>query len=218
VLNRQSIVDAALAIVDEEGLDALSMRRVAQRLSTGPASLYAHIGGKEELLELLLNQVYGELRLPGDPDPARWREQAKELLTASRDNLAAHGDLARAALRSGAVTLPNALRVTEAMLGILNAGGVRRQDAAYAIDLLALYTVADAVETALGARSMRTGEGPEEFRERVREYYSSLPVDRFPILRAMADPMLRNVGDERFQFGLDAILGGLAARAEGSPG
>ncbi|WP_037570028.1 TetR/AcrR family transcriptional regulator C-terminal domain-containing protein [Phaeacidiphilus oryzae] len=226
VLNQQAIVDAALEIVDEEGLDALSMRRVAQRLGTGPASLYAHISGKEELLELLLNQVYGELALPGAPDPARWREQAKALLTASRDNLAGHGDLARAALRGGSVTLPNALRVTEAMLGILRAGGVERQEAAYAMDLLALYTVADAVERALGLRGSADGgpspatavnaegdETNEEYRERVRDYYASLPAERYPILRTMADPMVRNVGDERFQFGLDVILGGLASRA-----
>ena len=79
-LSRDAIVDAALGIVDREGAGALSMRRVAVELGTGPASLYAHVNDKEELENLIIDRIAGEVPLPV-PDPARWREQVKQLLT-----------------------------------------------------------------------------------------------------------------------------------------
>src|SRR4051794_32123962 len=76
-LSRDAIVDAAMAILDAEGLDALTMRRVATALGTGPASLYAHVAGKDELLELMIDRVAAELEVP-DPDPDHWQEQVKD--------------------------------------------------------------------------------------------------------------------------------------------
>ena len=72
VLDRDRIVEVALRIIDEEGIDGLSMRRIAEELDTGPASLYAHVSGKEELLDLVLDRVIGEIELP-EPDPAHGR-------------------------------------------------------------------------------------------------------------------------------------------------
>src|SRR3954451_8147897 len=73
-LSRERIVDATFRIVDAGGLDAVSMRSVADALGTGPASLYAHVSGKEELLSLLIERLAGEMRLP-EPDADRWQEQ-----------------------------------------------------------------------------------------------------------------------------------------------
>ena len=77
-LSREAIAAAALAIVDAEGLDAMTMRRVAQELGTGAASLYAHVAGKEELLELVVERVIGEVEIPDEPDPEHWQEQLKD--------------------------------------------------------------------------------------------------------------------------------------------
>ena len=96
-LSRERIVDAALAIVDAGGLDALSMRSVAQALDTGPASLYAHVADKAELLALLIERRREEMRLP-EPDPEHWQEQLKDMVREMRAGLMAHRDLARAAL------------------------------------------------------------------------------------------------------------------------
>ena len=74
-LSREAIVATALDVLRAEGMDAVSMRRVAAELGTGPASLYAHVTGKDELLDLLYDQVVGAIPLP-EPDPARWQEQA----------------------------------------------------------------------------------------------------------------------------------------------
>src|SRR5256885_3928720 len=92
-LNRESIVDVALAIVDEEGLEGLSMRRVADRLETGPASLYAHMANKDELMELVYDRVLAEVHVQ-EPDKRRWEEQLKAALLQLYDVLVAHRDIA----------------------------------------------------------------------------------------------------------------------------
>ena len=80
-LSRGLIVDTALELLRTEGYEATSMRRVAQALDTGPASLYVYVANRDELLDLMLDRAVSELPIP-EPDPARWREQLKELMHA----------------------------------------------------------------------------------------------------------------------------------------
>src|ERR1700712_4148964 len=80
-LSRELIVGTALELLKAEGYEATSMRRVAQALDTGPASLYVYVANREELLELMLDRAIATVPLPA-PDPARWRDQLKALLTA----------------------------------------------------------------------------------------------------------------------------------------
>jgi hypothetical protein len=75
-LSRDAIVDAALAILDADGVDALTIRRLGQELGTGSATLYWHIAGKDELCELVYDRIMGEIELP-DPEPSRWQEQIR---------------------------------------------------------------------------------------------------------------------------------------------
>src|SRR5215813_9521503 len=77
-LSRDAIVEAAVRIVDAEGVDALTIRRLGEELGTGAATLYWHIAGKDELGELVYDRIMGEIQLP-EPDPARWDDQLKEL-------------------------------------------------------------------------------------------------------------------------------------------
>src|ERR1700712_1502826 len=97
-ISQDLIVDTAIRVLDGESLEAVSMRRVAQELDTGPASLYAHVANKKELLDLMYDRVVGEIELPTTPDPARWREQARDLLLAMHRTLSAHSDVAAVAL------------------------------------------------------------------------------------------------------------------------
>ena len=199
-LTRDRIVDAALRLVDAGGLDAVSMRSVAEALGTGPASLYAHVAGKDELLSLLIERLAGEMQLP-EPDPERWQEQVKELVREMHAVLLAHRDLARASL--GTVPLGEAaLRVSDRMIELLTLGGLPRQVIAHAVELLPLYAVATAYE-----QSLTSTEEGARYREEVGEYYAALPPDRFPHRAALGQ------GDpgERFEFGLDVLVAGLAA-------
>src|SRR5215211_3595236 len=76
-LSRDAIVHAALRVMDREGSAGLSMRRVAEELGTGPASLYWHVANKDALINLIIDQVASEVPLP-EPDPDRWQEQLKD--------------------------------------------------------------------------------------------------------------------------------------------
>jgi AcrR family transcriptional regulator len=212
-LSRQAIVTTALKIVDEQGLDAMTMRRVAQALDTGAASLYAHVANKDELVELVIDQVIGEVDFPVEPDPARWREQLKQGVRAIRAVFAAHNDLARASFARIPVG-ENALRGSESMITLLRAGGLPDQVIAYACDLLPLYATAVAYEESLFAGR---GVGPAEvarFVSDLRDYFAALPPERFPNVVALAGPLTAGgESDERFEFGLEVLVRGLAAMA-----
>jgi AcrR family transcriptional regulator len=207
-LTRDRIVDAALRLVDAGGLDAVNMRSVAEALGTGPASLYAHVSGKEELLALLIERLAGEMHLP-EPDPERWQEQIKELVREMHSVLLAHRDVARASM--GNIPLGEAaLRVSDRMIEILSLGGLPKQVIAYAADLLPLYAVATAYEQSLFAERTSTEEGARYFEE-VDAYFAALPPDRFPHMAALAPELGQGDPRERFEFGLDVLVAGLAA-------
>ncbi|GAA1398153.1 TetR/AcrR family transcriptional regulator [Catellatospora coxensis] len=211
-LSRDAIVDAALSLLDREGLDAVSMRRVAEELNTGAASLYAHVANKDELLELAYDRVLGEIRLP-EPDPARWRAQIREIAQESYRVLAAHSDIARVSL-ANVPTGPNSVRVAEAMLGVLISGGVPPQQAAWAVDRIALYISADAYEGSLyQSRQRASGKPVDEFVAdffgQVHDYYRTLPPARFPYLYEHADVLVQGDGEVRFEFGLELLISGL---------
>lgn len=207
-LSVESVVAAAVELLDAEGLDAVSMRRVAQRLDTGAASLYAYVRNKDELQELMLDEIIGEIPLP-EPDPARWQEQVKDLIREQLRVYQAHPGIAQVVMRTPAPTGPNALAASEAFLSLLRAAGFSDRITAFAVDLLVLYPTAVAME-----RTASFGLGEAELAERmeqVRRYFSELPADRFPTMTALIPVLFEGSGDERFEFGLDILVQGLAA-------
>jgi len=219
-LARDEIVQAALRIVRAEGIDAVSMRRIAAEFDTGPSSLYAHVANKDELLQLMFDEMCGTIAVP-EPDPARWQEQVKELARAAHRALLDHNDLARASLAT-VPTGPNAMRVSDAMLGLMLAGGIPARIAAWALDRIFLYITADAYELSIWrGHVVDAGTDKETFLEQLSSdleaYYSELPEDTFPHLRHHAAEMVGNTnGTDRFEFGLDMIVGGLDRYATGA--
>jgi len=211
-LTREAIVEAALRLLDRVGLEGFSMRSLADELGASPASLYWHVRGKDELLTLVLDRVIGELEVP-DPDPGNWQEQGKELAREMRRTLGRHRDVARLTLGQIPVG-PNATIVSERALAILRSAGLPDRTCAYTLDLLGLYVGSITYEESLGLRSP-TGEDlpPEEVIGMIRAYWESLPADRFPNMRALLDELMSGTPDERFEWGLDVIIRGLAATA-----
>jgi AcrR family transcriptional regulator len=220
-ITRDLVVTTALRILDAESLDAVSMRRVAQELETGPASLYAHVANKQELLDLMFDRVAGEIELPGTPDGVRWREQARGLAISMHATLTRHSDIARVALANNP-TGPNALVVSERMLAVLLAGGVPVQAAAWALDRLTLYVCADAYESSLWGVAVReSGRDVQayagEMTGALRSYLAGLPVGHFPNTVKHAAALTSGAGQERFLFGLDLLLDGLVAQVPAPP-
>src|SRR5690242_21950187 len=88
-LTRDAIVAAAIEIADEEGIEAVSIRRLATKLETRPMSLYTHIEHKGELVDLMIDESMGETHLPGEV-PADWREALRQIAHRSRDAARTH--------------------------------------------------------------------------------------------------------------------------------
>ena len=211
-LSLDQIVDAGLRIVTEEGIESVSMRRIAAVLNTGASSLYAHVANKEELLQLMFDRICADVPIP-DTDPDHWQQQIKQLARDGYATMVAHGDIARAALAT-IPTGPNAMRVTDAMLGMMLAGGIPPEVAGWALDRIFLYIVADAFESSLYRE--RVGTSHEEMAayfsgltEQLATYYENLPEARYPNLRKHARAMVGGDGDQRFEFGLDMLIDGL---------
>jgi TetR/AcrR family tetracycline transcriptional repressor len=209
-LSRDTIVDAALRLLDREGARGLSMRRIAEELGCGAGAIYWHVENKEQLIQLVFDRVIAELPLPDpDPDPARWREQVKDGAHAERDAMRRHPGIAE--LSFGRIPVgPNAMRYFEWHLALMRAGGLSDRVAALAGDLMHLYIGAFAYEESVGMRTP-TGAGPADFIAEMRAYLASLPPERFPNLAGLADEITRADSDERFDFAIDVLLEGFIA-------
>ncbi|MFT3714078.1 MAG: TetR/AcrR family transcriptional regulator C-terminal domain-containing protein [Archangium sp.] len=210
-LSRELLTRTALQIVDAEGLEALSMRRLADELDAVPSALYAHVSGKPELIQLMLDQVAGEIEVP-DAQGSHWEDQLKTAARSMQKNLAKHRDLAWANLGN----LPaghKALAVVEKLLAILRAGGMPKQISAYAIDVLPLFISASVYEGSLFVSKLE--KDPKYF-ERMADYFRALPVERFPVSSELVEEMIapEEAHDARFEFGLDVIVRGLSSLAK----
>jgi AcrR family transcriptional regulator len=212
-LSKDLIVETALRVAVAEGLDAVTVRRVAEELDTGSASLYTHVAGKEELFELVLDLATADVAVPR-PEPERWLEQVREVAWRLYRVWSAHNDVARIAL-AVIPTGPNMLRVGEGLLDVMIAGGVPVRTASWTIDRLLLYVAADAYQGAQFLARRRPDQDVREFAEQflteIRDFYASLPAARFPHTSGNAATLTTGGGDERFEFGLSLLLDGLAA-------
>ena len=208
-LSQDLVVDTALELLGKGSLDTVSMRRVAQALGTGPASLYAHVSNKEELHELMLDRLLGRLPRP-TPDPDRWTEQILEMARAQLAMLTAYPGIARVGLETIVPAGPNALAYGEAVLAVLRAGGLPDRVAVFAFDTLSLWCSAFAYELA----AVRVGEfDKEQIEARGREigaYMAARPA-QFPNLLGVGNVLSEATAGERFEFAMDVFLAGLVA-------
>jgi AcrR family transcriptional regulator len=207
-LSREAIVDASLAIVREEGIDALSMRRLAQALDTGPASLYVYVANRDELWDLVFDAAGAAIETE-PTDPARWREQLHRLASRMVDLMVVeYPGLARLAMARIPVG-ENSMRVAESMMSLLKAGGASDQAAAYAGDLISMYITAIAFEQSLHATLYKDPEHEAREIQRIAERFASLDPERYPTIAALREDMTRGDERERFALGLDVLINGL---------
>jgi AcrR family transcriptional regulator len=216
-LTPNAIVDAAIRRLDAEGLDALSMRRIADDLGTGAASLYWHVGSKDGLLDLIFDRVIGEQAVP-DPQPKQWQEQLKEIARTMRATILQHRDIVRISIGRFPMG-PNALHYSERVLAVLRGGGVPDELAVVGFHLLTSvvngYTMD---ETGQGGEPPADQPPLDEGARMARDYIASLPTDRFPNLVAVADQFTITDPDLRFELLIDIFVSGLARQAKGSRG
>jgi AcrR family transcriptional regulator len=225
-ISREAIVTAAVELLDREGLAALSMRRLAEELGTGAASLYWHVGSKDGLLDLVFDHVIGEGQVP-DPDPRNWQKQLKDVARDQRAATLRHPYIVRISI--GRIPMgPNALRYSERVLAILRAGGLppRLAVQGYLLLIAAVngFTLDETgVEDSAGEKP---GEGGpltdparlQEAANMARDYVASLPAGEFPNMVGLADEFAFADRDERFEMLIDIFVDGLARRAAAAAG
>jgi len=152
-LSLEVVVETALAVLDKDGLGAVTTRRVAQELGTGPASLYAHVRNKDELLSLVLDKVLADIPLP--TARGTWQQRLLRYGRQTRKGLLAHPGIAAVAMALPP-TGTGATARQEWLLGLLSTAGVPEDDLAAAVDSIWLYVIASAHEEELLAGTDRS--------------------------------------------------------------
>ncbi|HLK76104.1 MAG TPA: TetR/AcrR family transcriptional regulator C-terminal domain-containing protein [Streptosporangiaceae bacterium] len=218
-ISREAIVTAAVQLLDREGLANLSMRRLAEELGTGAASLYWHVGSKDGLLDLVMDEVIGEGKVP-DPDPGQWQEQLKQIARDQRAASLRHPWIVRVSI--GRIPMgPNALRYTDRVLGILRAGGLPPRLAVQGYLLLIATVNGFTIDETGVDDSADSGQGPllrgsqelQDVADMARDYIAALPAEAFPNMTALADEFALSDPVERFELLIDIFVDGLSRRA-----
>ncbi|MEW5853124.1 MAG: TetR/AcrR family transcriptional regulator C-terminal domain-containing protein [Myxococcota bacterium] len=209
-LDGDRIAAAALRLADAEGLAAVSMRRLAAELGAGTMSLYRHVSGRDDVVELIVDAAWGS-----EPPPAPtgdWRADLRALAGRTRRILLAHPWLAFEAPtrpRFG----PNALRQTEASLAIARQADQDIDRAAALLDAVMSFTFG-AVQRELAERRAERNSGltEDEWRRTIGPYLrEALAGGDYPHLRARVVDGADPDHAERFAFGLDRVLDGIGA-------
>ncbi|GAA2152068.1 TetR/AcrR family transcriptional regulator [Actinomadura napierensis] len=206
-LDRTEIVRAALELLDAEGFDAFSMRRLAAALDIKSPSLYWHVRSKDELFDLLVDTVIGKCPLPDGDGADPWDEQVIQLGLDLRRVLLAHPAATR--LLPGRLPFgPHGLRLADHVIGLLRRAGFDDRMAGYGYLLLMFFVTGFAVQEIAFGKGPGNGDRLAE----VSRYLEGLPSDRYPDLVAVAGELLAPRLTDRFEFGLRSVIDGLAEK------
>jgi AcrR family transcriptional regulator len=205
-LSPEQVAAAALELLDRDGLEALSMRRLADQLGVGTMTLYGYFRSKDELLDAVVDAAVAE-REPFTFD-GTWQEQIRRLMRGSRRSLGRHPGLVK--VRADRPVLqPEALRFAETGMTILRGAGFSRRDAARAFRLLFTYV--------FGYVSFSPDDTAEQARRDSRAATAALPADEYPVLHESGEELAEAMaGQETFDFGLDRVIDGLEAHLRAS--
>ncbi|WP_410643472.1 TetR/AcrR family transcriptional regulator [Amycolatopsis sp. lyj-346] len=217
-LSRAQIVAAALELLDAQGLEALSMRTLGARLDAAATSLYRHVANKDELLELVVDEVYGQIEVP-DVWGVDWRRAVTTCAESARAALLRHAWIASVLGQTGLAYLgPNVMRLNERMLALFEAAGFSLAEADDALSAVMAYVIGTATTEAAWLTTVsRSGHSEQEWLDRLRPALTEAtkPYQRLHALAtAQGDDAAKTRGDS-FHYGLDRLLDGLAAHLTG---
>ena len=213
-LSKDAVVDRALALADAEGLDALTIRRLAHELGVTPMALYWHFRSKEALLTGLADRIWAEIDTDVDP-AADWAKQLRGMMESLVRVLRAHPCASQILLSGEKLSSDAALLATETALEVLRRGGF---DPVHASELAraALWTGLMLVMSTPGFDPALTDAELAELLRRNRVRLAMLPPDRYPRLVEAAVPMTACSAEDQefhFRFGIDLFIAGVLAMA-----
>ncbi|MFJ7276483.1 TetR/AcrR family transcriptional regulator C-terminal domain-containing protein [Kitasatospora sp. NPDC098663] len=207
-LTRDALTQAALRVLERDGLDGLSMRKVAAEVGVKAASLYWHVRNKQELLDLLTDAVMASAEPP--PREGGWREQFHAYCWRYRRLLLDKRDAAKVV--SGRLSPgPHLLGLMEDQLDRLRAAGFSDADAAMATYLLGAFVQGFVLQEQSPISAAEVlGTSRRDIADATGDRFRALPVDTFPNLVALADDLTEPDMDTRFEFCVQRVLDGLA--------
>ena len=209
-LTRNDVVRAAIDVLDEVGLEGLTMRRLAERLGLRSPSLYWHVRDKDELLSLIADAICAEIEPPNSDQP--WIAQLEAMAWEYRRVLLAHRDAALV-LANTLPNGPNRLRLAECMLAVLVQAGFSPSVAANA-GLLCLDFATNAVIEEARSQTMSAAFGSHADGEvgDFPQWFANLPAEQYPTLVALAADLTDTDAETRFRFGIEVLVSGLLAQ------
>jgi len=197
-LDQAHIVEAALELLDHQGLSGVTTRKIAKRLGIKSPSLYWHIRDREHLLDLLSDRIVADARWP--PESMCWRQKIEQLMKEYLRCLLAHRDAARVAA-GRSPTGPNRLRGAEMLLSALLAAGLGERESIDAALVLTTYVVGFALEhQAASDSSASQAQLDDSF------------TTAYPTLARLASKVGPASASSRFAKGLNLVLDGIDAR------
>jgi len=216
-LTQGQIVGEAIKLLDADGLDALTMRKLGTALGAVATAVYWHVANKEELIELVVDEVYGEIEVPEVSDPSQWREAADLSARSLRSMIVRHPWVASTLADVGMNYLgPNLMRVSDEMLGIYLTAGFELIEADQANQTVLGYVIGIAsIEAATVSKLNRSGKDMAAWQAAVWPA-AVRAAEPYPRMRALyaayGDADLEAGAEDGFSYGLNRILDGLEAR------
>jgi AcrR family transcriptional regulator len=207
-LTREAVIDGALDLVDSEGLDALSMPRLARHLGTGVMTLYGHVANKADLVDALAERVLADLEpVDGRRD---WDQALTEHMRRLRHVVLRHPTLG-AVLAARGLTTPSVFPHLEAGLGLVRSAGFDRRTAVEIYYALLAYTLGF-----LAWEIPRTQRQPHAtYGQQWENALAGLAATEYPTLHELAEELHDAAGESQFEAGLNALLRGFKDRQPG---
>jgi AcrR family transcriptional regulator len=212
-LTRELVLHAAVALADQSGSESLSMRKLGEAVGVEAMSLYHHVANKEDLLDGMIDVVFGEIDLPSGRED--WKTAMRQRAISARRVLSRHG-WAIGFMESRNSPGPATLRHHDAVIGCLRDAGFSIELAAHAFSVLDSYIYGFALQE----RSMPF-HTPEETAELAPDILAGFPADKYPHLVELTTQHVLRPGydyDNEFEFGLDLILDGLETTSDKAAG
>lgn len=203
-LDRERLLNSAMAIADADGNSALTMRSLAKKLGVKPMAIYHHVDNKEEILDGIIDMVFAEIDLP--PANTDWKTAMRQRAVSARRVLTRHS-WAIPLMESRTNPGPNTLRQHDAVVGTLRQAGFSIEMTAHAYSLLDSYIYGFALQ-----ESVSLPFDKETAPEVVESILAKFPTDTYPYLTELAIEHILQPGydySNEFEFGLDLILDGL---------
>jgi len=215
-LSREQIGRTAMALLDEEGLAGLSMRKLAAKLDAGATSLYWHVPTKNDLIDLLIDEIWGEIDVP-DPELAGWRNGALLFGHSLRAAVVRHAWLPEVMYTRPSVG-PNAMDLGSRGLVLFGAAGFSEQDVDLAMSSVMSYVLGTA-SSEVATRDMikKSGQSVDEWAQDMMHQAEVVAAEHPQMqasVRRRAGKDLNAALTESFAFGLDALLDGLELRVK----